>query len=185
MGQVGRPAGQSSGTKFRGQFLDLRRSEDKSLSGTVKGRYRGAYPPLHKKEDNFICSLTILRDKYPSVTNENNTIFLFYDLKLIWFSYRKFSILICVITNLTISSSSDYLKIGPWMKITIPLLCLLCTNPSQYVLFIFNSHKTIMSWLISFVFYFLLHIFLQPGLSTEESGGRGSSMRKECWKKTK
>ena len=42
-----------------------------------------------------------------------------------------------------------------------------------------------MSGLISFVFYSLLYILLHPGLSTEESGGRWSSMRKEHWKKIK
>ena len=41
----------------------------------------------------------------------------------------------------------------------------------KYVPLIFNSHKTTMSQLILFVFYFLLYIFLHPGLSTEESGG--------------
>ena len=58
------------------------------------------------------------------------------------------------------------------MIITKLILCILCSNPSKYVLFIFNSHKATMSRLISFVFYFLLYIFLHQGLSTEESGGR-------------
>ena len=65
------------------------------------------------------------------------------------------------------------------MMITILLLYILCSNPLQYVLFIFNSHKTTMSRLISFVFYFLLYIFLHPGLSMKERGGaRGE---REAW----
>ena len=68
------------------------------------------------------------------------------------------------------------------MMITILLLYILCSNPLQYVLFIFNSHKTTMSRLISFVFYFLLYIFLHPGLSTEESGGRRDQLEEGALK---
>ena len=45
VGQVGQSAGQSSGQKARGQVLNLRWSEDKSLSGSVKVEYNGVYPP--------------------------------------------------------------------------------------------------------------------------------------------
>ena len=71
------------------------------------------------------------------------------------------------------------------MMITTLLLCILRSNPSQYILFIFNSHKTTMSQLISFVFYFLLYIFLHPGLSTEESGGRREQLEEGVLKEDK
>ena len=58
------------------------------------------------------------------------------------------------------------------------MITILLSNSLQYVLFIFNSHKTTMSRLILFVFYFLLYIFLHPGLSTEESGGRRKKLEK-------
>ena len=45
-------------------------------------------------------------------------------------------------------------------------------------LFIFNTHKTTMSLLISFVFYFLLYIFLHSGLNTKVSGGRREKLEK-------
>ena len=42
----GQPAGHSLGSIFRGQVLSLKRSEDKSYSGIVNGRYNGVYPPI-------------------------------------------------------------------------------------------------------------------------------------------
>ena len=55
VGQVVQPSGLSLGQTAKGQALNLRWSEDKSLSGIVKGEYSDEYYLTPLKGDKFIC----------------------------------------------------------------------------------------------------------------------------------
>ena len=109
-----------------------------------------------------------------SVTNEKILFFFLNRLKHV-FLFMKFSKLIFVVTNL-VGCLSDYIKI-PLKEDNDKIIIHSLFKSFLICPFVLNSHKTLMSWLILFVFYSLL--YNSPSSRTQYGGEWGKVEQRE------